>query len=261
MQYATEDKRIAIRDFEVNVQHGVIDPESTTIIFLHDSLGCNMLWRSFPRHLAETLGYNYFVYERRGYGNSTPFSEEPRKVDYMETEADILMEIMQASNIHKPILFGHSDGGTIALIAAAKHSNAFNAIITEGAHVFVEEITLDGIAHTKYLYQKTNLKDRLEKYHGQNTQALFDAWTETWLSEAFSDWNIEHFLPSIKCPVMVIQGMEDEFGSIAQVQSIASHISGYSKVCMVANAGHSPHKQNEIWLIHECSRFLDEANH
>jgi pimeloyl-ACP methyl ester carboxylesterase len=175
----------------------------------------------------------------------------------METEADILMELLQQLKIECPILFGHSDGGTIALIAAAKHPDAFKALITEGAHVFVEEITLDGIAHTRYQYQTTNLKERLEKYHGGKTQALFDAWTETWMSNGFRDRNIEHFLPMITCPVMAIQGVEDEFGSIAQVHSIAHNISGETQICMVNNAGHSPHKQSELWLINECNRFLE----
>lgn len=260
MHYAIKDIRIPIRDFEINVQQGIIDPNVTTIIFLHDSLGCNALWRSFPRHLAEAMGYNYLTYDRRGYGLSSPFSGEPRQVDYMETETAILMEILQYLDITKSILFGHSDGGTIALLAAAKHREAFKAIITEGAHVFVEDITLDGIASIKYQYQQTNLKERLEKHHGQNTDALFYAWTETWLSKDFSNWNIETVLPSITCPVMVIQGVEDEFGSMEQVNAIAHNVSGYSQVCMVVNAGHSPHKQNEIWLIHECCRFINNRH-
>jgi pimeloyl-ACP methyl ester carboxylesterase len=259
MQYSIENKNIFIRDFELNTQQGIIDSNAPTIIFLHDSLGCNALWRSFPKHLAESLGYNYLMYDRRGYGLSSPFADEPRRVNYMEIEAEILMEVLQYFNIQQPILFGHSDGGTIALLAASKYSNAFKAVITEGAHVFVEEITLDGIAHTRYQYKTTHLKERLEKYHGKNTDALFNAWTETWLSESFSDWNIESFLPNIICPVMIIQGAEDEFGTMAQVNAIAAGISGNSKICMVVNAGHSPHKQNEIWLINECAGFIENV--
>jgi pimeloyl-ACP methyl ester carboxylesterase len=260
MHYAVKDSRITIRDFEINVRQGVITPDTTTLIFLHDSLGCNALWRSFPVQLAASLGYNYLMYDRRGYGLSAPFSSDPRQVDYMDTEAEILMEMLRHFNISQSILFGHSDGGTIALLAAARYPEAFKAIITEGAHVFVEDITLDGIANTKQQYLQTNLKERLQKYHEQNTDALFNAWTETWLSEAFSSWNIESILPAITCPVMVIQGVEDEFGSIEQVHAIANNVSGYSQVCMVVNAGHSPHKQNEIWLIHECCRFIDKIN-
>lgn len=260
MTHTTTSQTITVRDFELNIQQGILHSENKTIIFLHDSLGCNALWRSFPEQLAIALGVNYMMYDRRGYGLSSPFSSEARKKNYMEKEAAILMEILEALQIKSPVLFGHSDGGTIALIAAAKHPDAFKAIITEGAHVFVEEITLDGIAHTKYQYQTTNLKERLEKYHGDKTEALFQAWTETWLSDDFRDWDIEQFLPAITCPVMVIQGMEDEFGSIAQVQSIANNTSGTTQICMVNNAGHSPHKQSELWLINECCRFLENVN-
>jgi pimeloyl-ACP methyl ester carboxylesterase len=257
MQYFIKDQRILIRDFEIHVRHGILDEKATTLIFLHDSLGCNALWRDFPEELATALGFNYLMYDRRGYGMSAPFPDEPRKVDYMGTEATILMEVLHHFQIQQPVLFGHSDGGTIALLAAAQYPDAFKAIITEGAHVFVEEVTLDGIAHTQYQYQTTNLKERLEKYHGANTQALFDAWTTIWLSEAFSNWNITHYLPHIQCPVMVIQGVEDEFGTMEQVDAIASMVSGRTQVCKVLNAGHSPHKQSGIWLIHECCRFME----
>lgn len=257
MQYSVTDKKIGIRDFEINVRQGILDTAKSTIVFLHDSLGCNTLWRDFPQQLASSLSLNFMLYDRRGYGLSSGFSGEPREKDYMETEAAILMEVLQHCGIVRPVLFGHSDGGTIALIAAAKHPHAFKALITEGAHVFVEDITLDGIAHTRYQYETTNLKERLEKYHGDKTKALFDAWTETWMSPGFRDWNIEHCLPQIVCPVLVIQGVEDEFGTEEQVHAIASRISGGSTVCMVNNAGHSPHKQSAFWLINECSRFLE----
>lgn len=257
MQFSFGQKMLSIDDFQINIQSGFLSKEAGTIVFLHDSLGCNTLWRNFPAQLATALDCNYLMYDRRGYGLSSPFAEEPRPVHYMESEADILMKLLQHEGIKQPILFGHSDGGTIALLAASKYPSDFKAIITEGAHVFVEEITLDGIAHSKYQYQTTNLKERLEKYHGQNTQALFDAWTKTWLSTTFRDWNIEHHLPNITCPVMIIQGMDDEFGSQEQVRSIAEKTSGKSTICMVPNAGHSPHKQNELWLINECCNFIE----
>ncbi|KAA5534876.1 alpha/beta hydrolase [Taibaiella lutea] len=259
MTHTITNNTITIRDFELNIQQGILHPENKTIVFLHDSLGCNALWRSFPEQLAASSGLNYMMYDRRGYGLSDPFSDEQRTKDYMEAEATILMELLEQLHIENPVLFGHSDGGTIALIAAAKHPDAFTAVITEGAHVFVEEITLDGIAHTKYQYQTTNLKERLQKYHGNKTEALFHAWTETWLRNDFRDWNIEHFLPAITCPVMVIQGVEDEFGSYEQVQFIANNTSGAKQICMVNNAGHSPHKQSELWLINECCRFLEDS--
>jgi pimeloyl-ACP methyl ester carboxylesterase len=240
------------------VQHKV--PGSTnTIVFLHDSLGCVTLWRDFPQKMAEASHADAFVYDRLGYGNSAPFpSSDPRQVNYMETEADLLITLLDKYNISNPILFGHSDGGTIALLAAAKWPDKIKAVITEGAHVFVEEETLEGILQTKEQYRTTNLKERLEKYHGVKTQALFNAWTETWLSPAFRNWNIEHFLPQITCPVLAIQGVEDEFGTLAQVQSIVNQVSGQADMYMVVNAGHSPHKQSELWVINQCCSFLEK---
>jgi pimeloyl-ACP methyl ester carboxylesterase len=230
----------------------------STIVFLHDSLGCTTLWRDFPERLALAAGCNAMIYDRKGYGQSSAMSTEKRNQDYMETEAEVLIALLAACNIEQPILFGHSDGGTIALLAAAKYPDRIKAVLTEGAHVLVEDITLEGILMAKEQYRTTELKQRLERYHGDKTQTLFEAWTETWLSDGYRNWNIEHFLPSILCPVMVIQGVEDEYGTIEQVRSITSNISGPSAAHMITNAGHSPHKQSEIFLIEICVAFLEK---
>lgn len=259
MTAATQDKnlyRIRIAGAELQVLQHTAAPGLPYIVFLHDSLGCIALWRDFPARLAAVVPANYMIYDRRGYGGSDPMADEPRQTDYMETEADILVSLLDKLGIERPWLFGHSDGGTIALLAAARYPERFRGIITEGAHVFVEEITLDGIALAKEQYRSTNLRERLERYHGANTQALFDAWTETWLSPAYRDWNIEHFLPSVQCPALVIQGVEDEYGSAAQVAAIVDKTGGPAEACMVVNAGHSPHRQNELWLIDRCCAFI-----
>ncbi len=124
----------------------------------------------------------------------------------MEKEADVLADLLERCAIKAPILFGHSDGGTIALLAAAKYPASFKAVITEGAHVFVEDITIDGIERAEEQFAVTDLPGRLARYHGDKTQAVFEAWTRTWLADFYRDWNIEHCLPQISCPVFVIQG-------------------------------------------------------
>ena len=247
-----------MEELKINIVQHKAQDSTDTFVFLHDSLGCVALWRDFPQKMAAAAHANAFVYDRLGYGSSAPFASSFRQVNYMETEADLLINILDKYSITNPILFGHSDGGTIALLAAAKYPDKIKAVITEGAHVFVEEETLDGILQAKEQYKTTNLKERLEKYHGAKTQALFDAWTETWLSQAYRDWNIEHFLPQITCPVLVIQGVEDEYGTIAQVQSIVNQVSGPAEMYMVVNAGHSPHKQSELWVINQCCAFLEK---
>lgn len=257
MSISTVNKVVAVKDFSISTIYKTVNREAPTIVFLHDSLGCNELWRSFPDKLTQNTGTNLFMYDRRGYGQSSPFGNEPRKTGYMETEADLLMVVLEQCNIINPILFGHSDGGTIALLAAAKYPGGIKAVITEGAHVFVEDITLDGIETAQEHYASTDLKSRLAKYHGDKTQALFDAWTQTWLSPEYRSWNIEHFLPQIICPVMVIQGVEDEFGSERQVQAIATQVSGPSEIFMVTNARHTPHRQCEDWLVEKCCAFMN----
>ncbi len=252
-----QNQKITIEDFELNATYQASGDNNTTIVYLHDSLGCISLWRDFPHHLSTTVRASTFIYDRRGYGLSSPFDSLARQTDYMEREAELLVKLLEQCGIERPILFGHSDGGTIALLAAAKYPQHFKAVITEGAHVFVEDITLDGILRAKEQY-KMGLKERLEKYHGDKTEALFAAWTETWLSTAYRDWNIEHFLQQVQCPVLVIQGTEDEYGSIEQVDAIVRHTSGPAESCMIVNAGHTPHKQSEHWVIDRCYSFLDK---
>jgi len=230
--------------------------DAPTLVFLHDSLGCCRLWRDFPQRLAEAAGLNIFIYDRTGYGQSSPFGKEPRRNDYMEQEAEVLIRLLEQNKIEQPVLFGHSDGGTIALLAAAKYPQLISAVIAEAAHVFVEEKTLEGIMLTQEQYRTTNLQQRLEQYHGDKTQAVFEAWTGTWMSPSYRDWNIEHFLPLITCPILIIQGTSDEYGTEAQVTAIARQVSGAAEVCMIANAGHTPHRQSELWVINACCDFL-----
>lgn len=214
-----------------------------TIIFLHDSLGCITLWRDLPMELGWAANCNVLVYDRQGYGASGPFSGEVRKSDYMEREADVLKQIITHLGIRDVILFGHSDGGTIALIAGSKYPEGIIGIITEGAHIFVEEVTLNGIRTALDTYRTTDLKQKLEKYHGDKTDAVFHAWADTWLTPEYRHWNIEHFLPGIQCHMLVIQGANDEYGSELQVDSIVSQVSGPATKLMISGLGHTPHKQ------------------
>ncbi|WP_118950044.1 alpha/beta fold hydrolase [Taibaiella helva] len=259
MTTAYQNRKIRLGDFDLNITYEPAENSRGTIMFLHDSLGSVSLWRSFPSVLGQATGCSVLLYDRRGYGLSSPFAPDyQRQTDYMETEAELLIALMEACSIKQPILFGHSDGGTIALLAAAKYPAAVNSVITEGAHIFVEDLTLDGIERAKEQWAITSLKERLEKYHGDKTTAMFNAWTETWLSPGYRDWNIEHFLPQITCPVLVIQGAEDEYGTLAQVDGIVQQASGPAERCIVVNAGHSPHKQSELWLAERCYTFLEQ---
>jgi pimeloyl-ACP methyl ester carboxylesterase len=249
-------KEIVLEGIPVSTQQFMNAPGRPTIVFLHDSLGCIQLWRSFPRELGQLTQCNVLAYDRQGYGASAAFTTPQRRNDYLETEADTLVKLLDACGIDKAILFGHSDGGSIALIAAAKFPERCTAVITEGAHIFVEEITLTGIRNTVKAWQSTGLKLVLQKYHGNRTEAVFLAWTDTWLSPEFRSWNIENFLPLVKCPVLVIQGEKDEFGSMAQVDGIVSQVSGKVEKWIVPGVGHTPHKDSKEKVLDQTAAFI-----
>lgn len=233
-----------------------MDTAKPTIVLLHDSLGCVQLWRDFPRKIAEQTQMNVMVYDRIGYGKSHPMDSSARTLQYMEIEADILIEILGQLQIHQPILLGHSDGGSIALIAAGKYPQRIHGLILEAAHIYVEELTLQGISDAKYLYDTSNLKQRLEKYHGNKVEVMFDAWTQTWLTDWFKAWNIEHFLPAIQCPLLFIQGDKDEYGTIAQVDETLAQVSGKSEKCILKDVGHTPHKEAPVETLHVSASWI-----
>lgn len=233
-------------------------PDRPTIIFLHDSLGCIELWRDFPEKLGELIQCNMLIYDRQGYGKSCPFSYSQRGIDYMETEADILIELLALWQIEKAILFGHSDGGSIALIAAAKYPEKITGIITEGAHIFIEDITIKGINEAAQLYKTTDLKTKLEKYHGNKTEDMFWAWADMWVKNEFKIWNIEHFLPAVKCPSLIIQGKDDEYGTLKQVERICTQTTGISTELIIQNAKHTPHKETPEITLEQSALFIKE---
>ncbi|MBZ4037048.1 alpha/beta hydrolase [Flavobacterium sp. 17A] len=226
-----------------------------TIVFLHDSLGCVELWRDFPKKIADACQYNILIYDRLGYGKSDTMSTSNRPVNYLELEAVVLDHILENLNIQDAILFGHSDGGSIALIAAAKYQNRVKGVICEAGHIFVEEITLKGIHEAVHAYQNTNLSIKLQKYHGDKTETIFKAWAETWLRDDFRNWNIEHLLPEIKCPLLFIQGENDEYGTLHQVERTIELVKGKSEKQIIPNTGHTPHKEASDSVIEKIKAF------
>jgi pimeloyl-ACP methyl ester carboxylesterase len=166
-----------------------------------------------------------------------------------------LPQLLKKYNIDDAILIGHSDGGTIALIAAA-HSNIIRGIITEAAHIFVEQITIDGIRNAVKAFETTSLKEKFARYHKENTEKIFHRWANRWLSPEFQDWNIQDILPKINCPALILQGKDDEYGTAAQVMGIADRVSGPVEVKLIPNCGHVPHFQAKDTVISEMTRFI-----
>jgi pimeloyl-ACP methyl ester carboxylesterase len=253
---------LPLGDHALRVQTIALDDPAAsgrpTVVFLHDSLGSITLWRDFPERLSMALGCNALVYDRRGYGGSSPFGPEPRRPDYLEDEADVLMRVLEACGVAQAVIFGHSDGGSIALVAAARRPDVVAAVVTEGAHVFVDELTLAGIRDVRSALRTTDLRERLRRHHGDRTDGVISAWMDTWLSPEFRDWNIERHLPSIRCPVFVLQGTDDEFGTPDQVRAIAEGVSGPARAHLIPDVGHTPHRAAPDEVLRLTTAFLSE---
>ena len=230
-----------------------------TIVFLHDSLGSTQLWRDFPEKLAKATQCNVLVYDRLGYGKSFPMITHERENNYMELEADILNDLLSELNINNAILFGHSDGGTIALIAASKYPEKVKAVICEAGHIFVEDITVKGVEEALNAYNTTNLPQRLEKYHGDKVETIVKAWTEIWLNEKFRSWNIEYLLKNIKSPLLFIQGEADEYGTLNQVEKTVSQVTGTAEKFIIPNVGHTPHKESPEIVLNKSIEFINSV--
>lgn len=228
----------------------------TFLVFLHEGLGSVGQWKDFPDQLCERTGLPGFVYDRWGYGKSE-YCPAPRPVDYLHREALVFLPaVLEVMKIEKPILIGHSDGGSIALIYGGVYPEAVRGIITEAAHVFVENITLEGIREAVLIYERTDLKEKLARYHGEKTDAVFRGWSETWLSPDFRGWNIESFLGSIKVPVLLIQGKDDQYGSPSQVEAIVSGVSGLAEPLLIEKCGHIPHHEARDKVLDAMSCFI-----
>ena len=225
-----------------------------TLVFLHEGLGGIELWKNFPDLLAAKTGLNVMLYERQGHGMSDSL-DLPRPLDYLEIEAqEYLPQLLQQLKIKRPILIGHSDGGTIALIYAALYP--VSMVLTAAAHILVEEVTIEGIERATVHYHKNNLGKKLAQYHGAKAEDLFWAWANTWLNPAFRIWSSAHFLPAIKCPVLLIQGKEDEYATLDQLDLIAQGIGSLAQTIVLEDCGHSPHIQAKNKFLEALCTFI-----
>jgi pimeloyl-ACP methyl ester carboxylesterase len=221
--------------------HGPPPSEAPTIVFLHEGLGAITRWRDFPASLCARLEWGGLVYNRQGYGASDPLGA-PLSPRFLHREAlEVLPRLLDVFEIARPALLGHSDGASIALIYAGSGLAAPAGLILEAPHVFVEDLTRASIAEVHASYGSSDLRKRLERHHGTNVDRLFEYWTRVWLSDEFRHWNIEEYLPRITCPMLVIQGADDEYGTLKQVNAIAAGVSGRIETIVLEACGHSPH--------------------
>jgi pimeloyl-ACP methyl ester carboxylesterase len=230
------------------------------LVYLHEGLGCTAMWSDFPELLCRATGCPGLVYDRLGYGKSSPLTHR-RTVHYLHGYAlQELPEILERIIPDTPfILIGHSDGGSISLIFGAEQPSFLKGIITEAAHVFVDHETIAGIRTAKKAWAEGKLRG-LSKYHGDKTEIIFKAWSDTWLTKWFKHWNIEYLLPSIEVPMLVLQGGNDQYGSTEQVKSIAAKTSGYVHMEILENCSHVPHLEAQPVVVELMSDFIAQLS-
>ena len=241
------------------IEYRFVDPVAATgadLVMLHEGLGSVSSWRDFPEQLAQATGCRTLVYSRHGYGRSSPL-DAPRRVDYMHEEARVwLPAILDQLAIRRPLLFGHSDGASIALIHAASDGSDVAGIIALAPHVKVEDLSLHSIAAAKTAYLETDLRTRLSRHHA-DVDSAFWGWNRIWLDPAFRDWNIEGLLSSIRCPILAIQGEDDEYGTMEQIESIARSAPDTRLLALPA-CRHSPHRDQPEAVLAAAREFVAE---
>lgn len=223
---------------DLPAEHG--EGDTAPLVFLHEGLGSIQSWKGFPERLAAATGRRAVVYSRSGYGSSDP-AALPRPVGYMHAEAlEVLPELLDHLEVDRPVLVGHSDGASIALIHAGGSGRPISGLVLLAPHVFVETVTLSAIRAARSSYEHGDLRRRLARYHADVDNA-FRGWNDVWLSPDFASWSIEEHLPSISSPTLVVQGWDDPYGTVEQVERIRAGVTGPVLVHLLASCGHAPH--------------------
>ena len=234
-----------------------VDPFQRTVVFLHEGLGCVQSWGDFPQLLAASTGLAVLAYSRAGYGGSGSTST-PRTPEWMLDEALVVLPaLLEIFEIKSYILIGHSDGASIGIIyAGSKRQGHLQGLVLMAPHVFLEQVSLTGIDHARLMYQTADLRDKLVRYHGSQVDGAFWGWNNFWRRPDIRDWNIEDSLDKIDLPVLVIQGADDEYGSIAQLDSIESRVPVEVERHFLENVGHSPYREQPEFVLNTINRFI-----
>jgi pimeloyl-ACP methyl ester carboxylesterase len=237
--------------------HGPGPDAAPTLVFLHEGLGCVSTWRDFPARLAEATGCGALVYSRAGYGASDPVPL-PRPLRFMHDEAQrVLPEVLRAAGVREAVLVGHSDGASIALVhAGSAASTPVRALVLEAPHVFVEDLSLRSIAAAAESYQRGDLRRALERHHGANVDVAFWGWNRAWLDPGFRSWNLEEYLPAVTVPVLLLQGTEDEYGTLRQLDAIEAGCTGTVQRLVLERCGHAPHRDQPRRALEAMAAFI-----
>ncbi|MEF7612801.1 alpha/beta hydrolase [Aquincola sp. MAHUQ-54] len=245
----------------VRIEHAWLraqDSAAPLVVFLHEGLGSVSMWKDFPQRFCEELGVRGLVFSRPGYGRSTPRAADERWApDFMHRQADeVLPALFDALEIDTPWLFGHSDGGSIALLYAARHAVAGAMVLAP--HLFVEALSVTSIEGAKQAYLTTDLKQRLARYH-DDPDSAFWGWNGIWLDPAFRSWNIEAEVARIEAPLLAVQGLDDEYGTLEQIRTIQRLRPG-TQLLELPACGHSPHRDQPVAVIAAAQAFI-RTNH
>ena len=229
------------------------------LVLLHDSLGCVEMWRAFPGELAQRLGRNVVAYDRLGFGRSAARAALP-SVHFVSEEAETcLPAVLAALGLKKVVLFGHSVGGSMAVVSAGRLAEACEAVVTESAQAFVEEHTRENIRRAQAVFAAVGSLERLRKYHGDKAPWVLNAWTEVWLSPQFAGWNLQAELPQVHCPLLAIHGERDQYGSRRFPEMLCKLAGGRAEQLLIPDCGHIPHREARHTVLEAVARFLQDS--
>ncbi|MFN4117554.1 alpha/beta fold hydrolase [Acidovorax sp.] len=260
LEAASQRVPIVWRGRAVQIETQWIAPEraeAPLVVFLHEGLGSVAMWKDFPRQLCDAGGFRGLVFSRPGYGRSTPREEgEAWGTDFMHRQAyEVLPALLEALGITEaPWLFGHSDGASIALLFAARFPQRVRGLVLLAPHILVEEVTIHNIEQARTAYLQTDLPARLGRYHDSSDSAFW-GWNRIWLDPAFRSWSIEAEISAIRVPVLAIQGLDDVYGTLAQIRGIAQRVPG-TRLMELPHCGHSPHREQGGTVVAETVDFV-----
>ena len=234
--------------------------DAPTIVLLHEGLGCITLWRSFPEQLAICTGCGVFVYSRAGYGASDTVPL-PRPLDYMTREAQALSGILDTLNINKAVLLGHSDGASIAAIyAGSTQDHRIRGLILLAPHFFVELISIAAIKQARNEYYSGTQREKLSIYH-QDVDAAFNGWCDAWLNKDFKSFNIADNIDYLRIPTLAIQGVDDPYGTLAQIDELEQRSYAPVEKLILTNCKHAPHLEKQQECLSAIQFFLKRLWH
>ncbi len=266
-QRDSEFVEIHWRKRPVRIEHVWLSPDragAPLMVFLHEGLGSLAMWKDFPQQLCDAAGWRGLVYSRPGYGRSTPRArDEIWNSDFMHQQAlEVLPALLDALAIdaeaQPPWLYGHSDGGSIALLYAAQFPDAVAGAVVAAPHILVEDLSVSSIELARKAYLETDLRARLAKYH-DDPDSPFWGWNRIWLDPAFRAWSIEAEIAGIRCPLLALQGLDDEYGTLRQIQGIKQRLAQTELLSLPA-CGHSPHRDQPEKVIKAVTQFIHNHN-